>query len=35
VKLKGGDLHIEWDKVHNQVYLTGDAHFVFKGEIPD
>ncbi len=35
VQLKGGDLEIEWDKIHNQVYLTGDAHFVFKGEIPD
>ena len=35
VKLKGGDLDIEWDKTNNQVYLTGDAHFVFKGEIPD
>jgi len=35
VQLKGGDLEIEWDKIHNQVYLTGDTHFVFKGEIPD
>ncbi len=35
VKLKGGDLDIEWDKTNNQVYLMGDAHFVFKGEIPD
>jgi len=35
VKLKGGDLDIEWDKTNNQVYLTGDAYFVFKGEIPD
>jgi diaminopimelate epimerase len=33
VKLKGGDLQIEWDQANNQVYLTGDAHFVFDGEI--
>jgi diaminopimelate epimerase len=31
--LKGGDLQIEWDQINNQVYLTGDAHFVFEGEI--
>lgn len=33
VQLKGGVLEIEWDRDDNQVYLTGDAHFVFKGEI--
>lgn len=33
VRLKGGDLQIEWDQSNNQVYLTGDAHFVFEGEI--
>ena len=33
VELKGGILEVEWDRDHNQVYLTGDAHFVFKGEI--
>lgn len=32
VSLKGGVLEVEWDKTTNQVYLTGDAHFVFKGE---
>lgn len=33
VELKGGTLGVEWKKDVNQVYLTGDAHFVFKGEI--
>lgn len=33
VQLKGGTLEVEWDRDHNRVYLTGDAHFVFKGEI--
>jgi diaminopimelate epimerase len=33
VKLKGGILEVAWDKTANQVYLTGDAHFVFKGEV--
>lgn len=33
VQLKGGILEIEWDSTHNQVFLTGDAHFVFKGEV--
>lgn len=33
VQLKGGTLDVEWDKDPNQVFLTGDAHFVFKGEV--
>ena len=33
VKLKGGILQIDWDKKADRVFLTGDAHFVFKGEI--
>lgn len=33
VQLKGGILEIAWDSIHNQVFLTGDAHFVFKGEV--
>lgn len=33
VKLKGGTLEVAWDRSANQVFLTGDAHFVFKGEI--
>lgn len=33
VQLKGGKLQVEWDTDANLVYLTGDAHFVFKGEI--
>ena len=33
LQLKGGVLEVEWDRDHNQVFLTGDAHFVFKGEV--
>jgi len=33
VQLKGGTLEIAWDRINNHVFLTGDAHFVFKGEI--
>lgn len=33
VNLKGGLLEVLWDKASNDVFLTGDAHFVFKGEI--
>ena len=33
VKLKGGTLEVDWDKDTNRVYLTGDAQFVFKGEL--
>ena len=33
VQLKGGVLEVEWDRDLNRVYLTGDAHFVFKGEV--
>ena len=33
VQLKGGILEVEWQRDNNQVFLTGDAHFVFKGEI--
>lgn len=33
LKAKGGLLELEWDQVNNQVYLTGDANFVFKGEV--
>ena len=32
VRLKGGTLEVDWDKNGDRVYLTGDAHFVFKGE---
>ncbi len=32
VQLKGGVLEVEWDRDNNLVFLTGDAHFVFKGE---
>ncbi len=31
--LRGGDLLVEWDRGQNRVFLTGDAHFVFKGEV--
>lgn len=33
VQLKGGVLEVEWDQPGNRVFLTGDAHFVFKGEV--
>ncbi|MDR1743424.1 MAG: diaminopimelate epimerase [Dysgonamonadaceae bacterium] len=33
VKLRGGDLDIEWKQQENRVYLTGPAEFVFEGEI--
>jgi len=33
VHLRGGDLRVEWDREQNKVFLTGDAHFVFKGEV--
>ncbi|SFK56511.1 diaminopimelate epimerase [Porphyromonadaceae bacterium KH3CP3RA] len=32
IQLKGGTLEVEWERNNNQVFLTGDAHFVFKGE---
>ncbi len=33
VKLLGGDLQIEWDRVKNRIYMTGPATVVFDGEI--
>ena len=33
VKLRGGDLDIEWDRTTNLVYMTGSATTVFDGEI--
>lgn len=33
VKLLGGDLHIQWDREANTVYMTGPATAVFDGEI--
>lgn len=33
VRLKGGTLEVEWERDDNQVFLTGDAQFVFKGEV--
>ncbi len=32
VKLLGGDLQIEWDKIQNRVYMTGSATTVFTGD---
>lgn len=32
IQLKGGTLEVEWERDNNQVFLTGDAHFVFRGE---
>lgn len=33
VKLRGGDLHIFWDREKNTVFMTGSATVVFDGEI--
>ncbi|WP_454191989.1 diaminopimelate epimerase [Paenibacillus sp. Marseille-Q7038] len=33
VRLKGGDLFIEWNEEDNHVYMTGPAAFVFTGKI--
>lgn len=33
VRLKGGDLFIEWNEEDNHVYMTGPAAFVFNGKI--
>lgn len=33
VKLRGGDLHIFWDRQKNTVFMTGPACTVFDGEI--
>lgn len=35
VSLRGGDLHIRWDKESNHVYMTGPAVEVFCGELTD
>ncbi len=32
VKLLGGDLQIEWDRILNRVYMTGSATTVFTGD---
>lgn len=31
--LRGGTLHIEWDRETNLLYMTGPATFVFDGEV--
>lgn len=33
VKLLGGELQIEWDRVHNLIFMTGPAVTVFEGEV--
>ncbi len=33
VLLRGGTLHIRWDRESNTVYMTGPAAFVFDGEL--
>ena len=33
VKLRGGDLRIQWDRQKNTVFMTGPATVVFDGEI--
>lgn len=34
VELRGGVLHIVWDKADNHVYMSGPAVTVFDGELP-
>lgn len=33
IELKGGMLHVEWNKDDNHVYMTGPARVTFEGEI--
>ncbi len=33
VRLRGGTLHIEWDRETDLIYMTGPAEFVFDGEV--
>ena len=33
VKLRGGDLTVEWDRKENTIYMTGTATFVFEGTV--
>lgn len=33
VLLRGGTLHIEWNRKENLLYMTGPAAFVFDGEV--
>lgn len=33
VKLPGGNLHIEWNRVTNHVFMIGDATVVFEGRL--
>lgn len=33
VKLRGGDLTIEWNREENAIYMTGPAEFVFEGTV--
>jgi len=34
VRLRGGDLQIEWDQESGHVFMTGPAETVFTGEFP-
>lgn len=34
VRLRGGELFIEWDTVKNNIYMTGEAVYVFEGDYP-
>ena len=33
VKLRGGELTIEWDREKNEIFLTGPAEVSFDGEL--
>ncbi|MHA1651295.1 MAG: diaminopimelate epimerase, partial [Candidatus Helarchaeota archaeon] len=33
VHLLGGDLEINWDQKNHHIFMTGNAHHVYDGEI--
>ena len=33
VKLRGGDLSVEWNRNENTIFMTGPATFVYEGEV--
>lgn len=35
VRMRGGTLHLRWDRKKNLLYMTGPAVFVFDGELLD
>lgn len=35
IRLRGGDLRIDWDREKNRVFMTGSATTVFEGELAE